>query len=66
MADKDKVVFDEDELSELIKVIKSWRIKLEKHPESTDHVALLNTEVHFRRRLDEIVTKRYYKDKGID
>lgn len=63
---QDKIVFDEDELVQVIRTIKEWRMKLSAHPETPDHIALLNTETHFRRRLDEIVTKRYYKEKGLE
>jgi hypothetical protein len=62
----DKYQFTEDELIELAKIVRSWRMKLFKHPESSDHVALLQLEQHLLRRLDEIVIKRYRKEKGLE
>lgn len=62
----DKYQFDEEELLELVKIIRSWRQKLEKHPESSDSVALIQLEQHLLRRLDEIVIKRYRKEKGLE
>lgn len=64
--EEDKYQFEEDELIELVKIVKSWRMKLHKHPESSDHIALLQLEQHLLRRLDEIVIKRYRKEKGLE
>jgi hypothetical protein len=63
---EDKYQFEEDELVELTKLIRTWRQKLFRHPESSDHIACLQLEQHLLRRLDEIVTKRYRKEKGLE
>lgn len=63
---EDKYQFEEDELIDLCKTVKLWRQKLYRHPESSDHVALLQLEQHLMRRIDEIVTKRYRKEKGLE
>ena len=63
---EDKYQFEEGELVELCKIIKEWRKKLSKHPESPDHIALLQLEQHLTKRLTEIVTKKYFKEKGLE
>lgn len=62
----DKYEFDENELVELAKIIKGWRKKLAKHPESSDHISLLQLEQHVTRRLTEIISKRYFKEQGLE
>jgi len=64
--EEDKYEFTEDELVELAKIIKEWRKRLFRHPESSDHIALLQLEQHLIRRMSELVTKRYFKDKGLE
>lgn len=63
---EDKYQFDEDELLEFLKTVRLWRSKLHKHPESPDHIAVLQLEQHLLKRLDEIAIKRYRKEKGIE
>lgn len=63
---QDKYDFTEEELLAILKQVKDWRRLLLKHPESPDHVAMLQLEKHVTLRLNEMVTKRYYKEKGLD
>jgi hypothetical protein len=63
---EDKYEFTEDELVELMHIEKEWRKKLFRHPESSDHIVLLQLEQHLERRLTEIITKRYFKEKGLE
>jgi hypothetical protein len=63
---EDKYEFTEEELVELLQIVREWRKKLFKHPESSDHVALLQLEQHLVRRLEQIAIKRYFKEKGLE
>jgi hypothetical protein len=63
---EEKFEFTEEEMIELVKLLKAWRKRLEKHPEVPDYTALLQVESHFMRRLTELVSKRYFKEKGLD
>jgi hypothetical protein len=63
---EDKYEFTEDETVEIIKLLRSWRKKLFKHPESQDHIYLLQCEEYFVKKLTDILKKRYFKEKGLE
>lgn len=65
MSGVDKYDLTEEELLELLKYVKSWKAKLAKHPESPDFIKLQEMELHCTRRVEAIVTKRYWAEKAI-
>jgi len=62
---EDKYDFTEEELLDILKQVKSWKKQLAKHPESPDFIELQKLEQHLTRRVEAIVTKRYWLEKGL-
>ena len=65
MSASDVYEYTEDQMIQYIKTLREWRKALFKHPESPDYVATKTLEDHFMRRLADLTTKRYYKEKGL-
>lgn len=57
--------FEEDELVQMIKLVQSWKKKIEPNVESPDYVATKIYEEHLLRRLKEIVSKREMSKLGV-